>query len=402
MDVEKTRLVELTTGIVAMLCAGAIYTWSVFGPTLQAEFGWNASQTSLVFTFTIFFLNVGGFLAGQLAGRLDRRTIMTVGAMLLLVGISGSSFTSSHLSLVVSFGLITGLGCGLMSNTLLSTVSQWYPDRGGFCSGALLLGFGTGGMVFGTLVGSLLDSIGWRATFLAIGIPIAAVCALAAFLIRAPRKEEVELLPTAGRETSNAATISYRTSQMVRTPQFWMFSLRSVLMVAVGVAIVGNAAPLALEFGASEGLAVLLASVISLANGLGRIVFGAVFDRLGRHTTLMLDGVLYLLAIAVLWLAGSTHSVPIIVVAVLVLGFAYGGIPSCNAAFILATFGQEDYASNFGAFNISCMFSSPVSQLIGGSLAARLGSYLATFPVLVGTASAALLLATLLGHMTRE
>lgn len=103
MDVEKTRLVELTMGIVAMLCVGAIYTWSVFVPTLQAAFGWNASQTSLVFTFTIFFLNVGGFLAGQLAGRLDRRTIMTVGAMLLLVGISGSSFMSSHLSLVVSF-----------------------------------------------------------------------------------------------------------------------------------------------------------------------------------------------------------------------------------------------------------------------------------------------------------
>lgn len=401
MDANKKRTTQLAMGIVAMLCAGAIYAWSVFVPTLQDAFGWDASQTSLVFTFTILFLNVGGFLAGQLVGRLGRRTIMVAGATLLLVGIAGSSFTSSHLSLVLTFGLITGLGCGFMYNTLLSTVSQWYPDKGGFCSGALLLGFGMGGMVFGTLVGSLLSSIGWSATFLAIGVPIAAVCGLAAFLVRAPHEDELAQLPHAEGGVSGEEAVSYRTSQMIRTPQFWMFALRAILMVATGVAIVGNATPLALEFGASAGLAVLLASAISLANGLGRIVFGAIFDRIGRHATLVLDGAVFLGAIVLLWLAGLTHSVSIMAATFLVLGLAYGGIASCNAAFILGTFGQDDYASNFGAFNIATMLSSPVSQVIGGSLAARLGSYLATFPVLVGTAAIALVLAVLLARMAR-
>lgn len=195
MNVLARRTVQLIVGTMVMLCTGTIYAWSVFVPALQEAFGWNASQTSLVFTFTILFLNIGSFLGGNLVRRLGVRTVIAAGALMLLAGIAGSSFTSSHAFLVVTFGILTGTGCGFVYNMLLSTVAKWFPDKSGFCTGALLLGFGMGGMVFGTLVGQLVTTLGWSATFLAIGIPIAAISMLAAFVIRAPREDEMAQLP---------------------------------------------------------------------------------------------------------------------------------------------------------------------------------------------------------------
>lgn len=379
-----------------MLCTGAIYAWSVFVPALQAAFGWNASETSLVFTFTILFLYVGSFLGGNLVRRLGVRTIIAAGAVMLLAGFVGSSLTASHVHLVVTFGVLTGVGCGFVYNMLLSTVATWFPDRRGFCSGALLLGFGMGGMVFGTLVGQLVDALGWSAAFLAIGIPIAAISGLAALVIRYPHEDEAAQLPVAEDKGDIRETGSYTTVQMLRCSQFWIFVVRVLLMVAAGLAIVGNATPLATEVGASSGLAVLLASAISLANGLGRIIFGAIFDRMGIRFALVSDAVVFLGAIALLYRAGLTHSVPIMAASFMVLGLSYGGIASCNAAYILGTFGSDNYASNFGAFNLTNMFASPISQVIGGSMAVHLGSYTATFPTLIGVAGASLALSVLL------
>ena len=396
MNVLARRAVQLIVGTMVMLCTGAIYAWSVFVPALQEAFGWNASQTSLVFTFTILFLNIGSFLGGNLVRRLGVHTVIAVGAVLLLSGIAGSSFTTSQAYLVMTFGVLTGTGCGFVYNMLLSTVAKWFPDRSGFCSGALLLGFGMGGMVFGTLVGQLVSSLGWSATFLVIGIPIAAISGLAALVIRAPREEEETQLPAANGKGGVSEGVSFTTAQMLRSSQFWIFVARVLLMIAAGLAIVGNATPLATEVGAPSELAVLLASAISMTNGFGRIIFGVVSDRMGRRFTLAFDAAVFLGAIVLLYLAGLAHSVPIMAVSFLVLGLSYGGIASCNAAYILGTFGPANYASNFGAFNLANMFASPISQVIGGSMAVRLGSYTATFPILVGVTGTGLVLSLLL------
>lgn len=112
--------------------------------------------------------------------------------------------------------------------------------------------------------------------------------------------------------------------------------------------------------------------------------------------TLIFDAAVFLGAIVLLYLAGLTHSVPIMAASFMVLGLSYGGIASSNAAYILGTFGPANYGSNFGAFNLANMFASPISQVIGGSMAVRLGSYTATFPILVGVAGAGLALSLLL------
>lgn len=396
MDVLRRRAIQLVVGMAAMLCTGAVYAWSVFVPALQEAFGWDASQTSLVFTFTILFLYIGSFLGGNLVRRLGVRTVIATGAVMLLVGLVGSSLAASHAHLVVTFGVITGMGCGFVYNMALSTVAKWFPDKSGFCSGALLLGFGMGGMVFGTLVGQLVTALGWSATFVTIGIPIAATSGLAAFVIRYPHEDEVTRLPEPEVRGGVREGGSFTTAQMLRNSQFWIFVVRVLLMVAAGLAIVGNAAPLATEVGASSGLAVLLASAISLANGLGRIIFGAIFDRVGRRFALVSDAAVFLGAIALLYRAGLTHSVPIMAASFMVLGLSYGGIASCNAAYILGTFGSDSYASNFGTFNLTNMLASPISQVIGRSMAVYLGSYTATFPILVGVAGASLVLSMLL------
>ena len=72
--------------------------------------------------------------------------------------------------LYLSYGILAGLGIGVAYNVIISTVSAWFPDKKGLCSGALMMGFGASALVVGRLASALMAGPGWRTAYLAVGL----------------------------------------------------------------------------------------------------------------------------------------------------------------------------------------------------------------------------------------
>ena len=136
------RWFYLTIGILSMLFAGILYSWSILKAPLADAFGWNASQLTMNFTLTMCFFCLGGVGGGLLARRLGTRLTIALGGALACIGfvltarLDGSSLPMLYLS----YGVITATGIGFAYNVVLSTVQAWFPDKKGTCSGALLMG----------------------------------------------------------------------------------------------------------------------------------------------------------------------------------------------------------------------------------------------------------------------
>ena len=168
-----------------------------------------------------------------------------------------------------------------------------------------MMGFGASALVVGKLAAALIDGPGWRTAYLTVGIALAAVLAVTALVLRLPGTDvslpAVQKKSISGEEDFEQK--DFTTAEMLRRPSFWQALLGIICLAAVGNPVISFARDLALTVGAQAALATTLVGVLSMCNGLGRIVVGALFDRLGRKRTMLLANILTILAAGVTLIA---------------------------------------------------------------------------------------------------
>ena len=280
---KRIRWLYLAIGTAALLFAGIIYGWSVLKAPLAAEFGWTASALSLNFTFTMCFFCVGGIVGGVLSARLGFRLTCIISAILAGSGFAlSAAMGDSIIVLYISYGLMGGLGIGMAYNAVISTVSMWFPDKKGLCSGVLMMGFGASTLILGKLADSIISTpeMGWRTAFRIIGIALGIVILIAGTIIKRP--EQVGASKKAVPEDDGK---SYTAVKMLKSAAFRKAFILLVFLVAVGNTVISMAKDLAISVGIAATAATTLVGVLSVCNGLGRVITGAVFDKYGRRTT---------------------------------------------------------------------------------------------------------------------
>ena len=186
------RMRYLAAGVLSLLFLGLIYSWSNFSSAIGQEFGWDRESMRLVFTLSIITFCFGGFFGAKLNERLSFRTTLLVAAVLLAGGFAGTAAAVDAGGLpvlYVGYGVLCGAGCGIAYNTVIATVNAWFPDRVGFSSGALMMGFGIGGLVLGTAAAACIEVAGWRAVFVGLAVLIALVLVATTLVVR-PRPQD--------------------------------------------------------------------------------------------------------------------------------------------------------------------------------------------------------------------
>ena len=159
-------------------------------------------------------------------------------------------------------------------------------------------------------------------------------------------------------------------------------------MTAVGSAVISFARDLALSVGAQAGLATTLVGVLSVCNGLGRILTGVMFDACGRRLTMLAANILTIAAAGVTLISVLLGSLPLCIVGLCLSGFSYGTSPTMSSAFTSSFYGQKYFASNFSVTNCNLMGASAMATVCG-SLMASSGGYIAPFILLLCLAVAA-------------
>mgnify|MGYP001031830320 CR=1 FL=1 len=389
------RWFYLAMGVGALLFGGIIYAWSILKAPLTDEFGWAGSELTLNFTLTICFFCLGAFVGGMASKRLGVRLALILSGVISCTGfILASRLSGGNIvMLYISYGGLAGFGIGIAYTVIIATVSAWFPDKKGTCSGALLMGFGASALVVGNLASTLIEGPGWRMAYLAVGIALGVILVAAALLLRLP-PADVQLPvgeKKAVRGGENFEAKEYRTWEMVHRLSFWLAFFCIVCLSAVGNTVISFARDLSISVGAGGAFATNMVGVLSVCNGLGRIATGALFDRFGRKRTMLLANLLTITAAGITLLSVLTHSLPLCVAGLCATGFSYGTGPTITSAFTAAFYGTKYFPLNFSVMNFNLMGASMMAT-VASRLLESSGGYSTPFIFLIGLAALSLLL----------
>ncbi len=386
---KMNRWAYAVIGVVTLLFAGLIYAWSVMSKSIAASRpDWTATQVSLTFTIVMALFCTGGLIAGLLSKKINPKLYIIASGVFFAAGFFIASLTGDSPALLyIGFGVICGLGAGFAYNTVLSTMSQWFPDKQGLISGILLMGFGLSSFIIGKVYAAVTPSDGsdqWKMTFRILGIVVLVVM-LICFNFFVKPSEDYKVPGAAAKKVVKESALDIPPTQMVKKPTFWLYYIWAILLSAAGLVLVSQASGIATQVGpnVSDGNIATVVGLISILNGIGRVIFGAIYDKKGYRVAMVLDMIVMVIAGLVLILALSTGNFLFIILGFLIGGLAYGGVMPTNSAIISDFFGRTNYPVNYSLVNTNLIIASFAST-IAGKLYDSSQSYVAPIMMMIG------------------
>lgn len=388
MDGKNRRLQILLVGIAVMFVIGIIYAWSILKAPLQEEFQWSASELALNFTLMMCMFCIGGMISGASLSRIPVKIILVTAGIMAWVGFYNASKINENgiAALYLTYGILAGLGIGIGYNAVISVVNEWFTDKKGTSSGALMMSFGASALVFGNMADWLIRYIGWRSTYRVLGICCGLVLLLVAVVMKHPEsiKKTAELQPLEKAQNSkpDKREMNYTPGEMVKRPEFFRFFVFLILACAVGNSTISMARDVAAGVGASASLASILAGALSLCNGCGRIVSGMMFDRCGQKRTMLIDGIITIIAPVIMLIAVREKSVILCGIGLCVTGLSYSFQPPVTSSVVASFYGMKHFSINYSITNLMMIPASCVATLVG-VLYTKTDSFSVPFMVLI-------------------
>jgi OFA family oxalate/formate antiporter-like MFS transporter len=266
------------------LALGAVYGWSVFLNPLREQFAAGKPETNLTFTITLAVLGITAGFGGGLQRRIGPRATATIAGILYGSGLILSGFASNLIAVYLFYGVLGGVGLGLGYIVPLAVLIKWFPDKRGFITGLAVTGFGLGALVTSPLATELIKTYGVQSTLILLGATYLAIVVVAAqFLRPAPDNYAPPGWTPVAQDTLRSG-VELRLAEALRTPHWYLLWSMLALNVTAGAALISVAAPLAQELTRVDPtVSAIAVCVISLFNGLGRLIWGALSDGLGRR-----------------------------------------------------------------------------------------------------------------------
>jgi predicted MFS family arabinose efflux permease len=181
---------------VVLLCAAAVRaTPSILIVPLEREFGWSRALLSSAVSVNLVLYGLVGPFAAALMERFGIRRTVMASLALICAGVALTSQMRSSWQLVLTWGVLVGLGTGTTAMVLGATVvNRWFVARRGTMMGVLTASTATGQMLFLPFEAHVVEHHGWRAVTLIVAGVIALLLPLVALLVR-DRPADLGLLP---------------------------------------------------------------------------------------------------------------------------------------------------------------------------------------------------------------
>ena len=359
----------------ALMTVGAagMYVVPVVMTTVQAEFGVARADASLAYTLLMIGFGLGGMLMGRLADRFGVTVPLLIGAAGLGFGYIAASMSGSIWTFTLIHGLLIGLlGSSATFAPLLADTSLWFVKRRGIAVAVCASGNYIGGAIWPPIVQHFTETVGWRQTYLGLGIfTFVTMTGLALMMRRRP-------------PLAVAASVGGQASGMSSARPFGFTPSRAqILLCIAGVACcTAMAMPQVhivsyctdLGYGAARGAEML--SLMLACGVVSRLVSGVICDRIGGLRTLLLGSALQ--GIALVMFLPFDGLVSLYLIAAL-FGLFQGGIVPSYAIIVRDYFEPKEAGARVGTVIMATMLGMALGGWMSGKVFDLTGSYHAAF-----------------------
>jgi OFA family oxalate/formate antiporter-like MFS transporter len=393
----QNRWLVVLGAVLIQLCLGAIYAWSVFTPALS-DAGWSKMETQMVFALGLASFALVMVVAGRLMRRFGPRKLAMAGGITLGAGyaFTGLLGATDFWIVILGIGLIGGAGIGLGYVVPIAVGMRWFPDRKGMITGLAVAGFGFGAMAWVKMAGAwghLIERYGLAQVFIIYGLAFTVLILIGSIWMKMPPAGWQPAGHSASPESARAGgkgRENYSRAEMLRTPQFYLIFVIFAVSAGSGLMSIGlmKLYPMQALVGAgyspAEASAVAgtaMAVFFSLANGIGRIAWGTMSDRLGRRRSVF---VMAASQAAFLFLFTYAAGSPVLLyLGAALIGFNFGGNFALFPAITADTFGNDRVGENYPLVFLSYGAGGILFPILGG-LMGDMGNFPLAFSICAG------------------
>lgn len=392
---NSNRWFIASMGTLLQLVLGTVYAWSFFQKPIIKAYGWSNVQTMWIFSLAILFLGLAAAVGGMILPKYGPRKLASIGALLYSLGylISAYAMQTNSLTLFyIGFGVIGGIGLGLGYVIPVATTLKWFPDKKGFITGMVVMGFGLGALAMSKCIAPLLMSItdgNMVKVFFYIAIVLMAIAVPAGLSMKNP---PVGFLPKGYSPTiKSSATINQENNLTVKesliSTKFMGMWFIFFLNISAGIMFIGLQSPMIQDLirlqdahMTTEALAMAGASLIAISsvfNGIGRFLWGGMSDKIGRIQVFrwILSSQILVFILMVFtsnpWIFGL-----LVCYVLLCYGGGFGAMPS----YVLDVFHAKLMPIIYGVI----LTAWSMGGIVGPQLAAYIRDFYANSPEMIG------------------
>jgi len=355
------------------LWGGGYNTGPIFLAALLKAFNWSHARVGSIIGGLSLAVGISAPIAGWLLDRIEARWVMGSGAIIAVLGLLGASSSHTFGTLLASVILI-GIGLGAATWLAASLVIvNWFPGRRGMALGLVTFGMESGGMAMTLIVGSTIAAHGWRAGYFAVAVPVVLlVIPLLLFVVRTrPANTSSHSVAAQGEILPG-----YEVREALRTRAFWMLAIAEM---SFGLAAGGTFHHLVAFL---EGLhyslraATLVVSIVLGMAAVGKVVMGALGDRIGGKNALAIGFVMIAASVPILLNAAQPA---MLILWLIIVGIAGASPVALGPLLTVETLGLKRLGTLFGWLGFALTFGLFVGPQLVGWMTDVTGTYTAGY-----------------------
>lgn len=356
------------------LILGILYSWGVIKKALVEDWGWTNTEASLPYTVCVALLAFVTIFGGRLQDKYGPRIIALIGGLLFGAGLLLSAWAQSPVVMVVTFGMVSGIGMGFAYAAATPCAIKWFePRKKGLIAGIVVAGIGLSAIYIAPLTNYLLRTSGVQHTFLILGILALVSLMVFSLLLKNPPAGYV---PQAKKDRPAVAHgHDYSWQEMIKTRPFFLLWFTYLLSATAGLMLIGHIASIAWVQAGWQGGFVLVV-ILAIFNTSGRILGGFLSDIMGRTSALLL---VFIIQALNMFAFSMLTSIPLLIVGTAVAGLAYGALFSLFPATTADFFGIKNLGVNYGLIFTGWGIAGIVGPVLAGRVADLTGTYTASY-----------------------
>lgn len=379
MKVTNIAKRALVVAVLLNLCTGAQYCWSMLGSSMIAEYGWTATQASLPYSVLMIVAATWAVGAAKISEKSKPKYSTMLGGICMCAGLIISGFTRSPIVMLFSVGLLIGMSSTSVTAVTAPTAVKFWPNKyKGVISGIGTAGVALSSFYMSPIINALLKTVGLKMTFVVIGIAAGVLICGLSLLFPTPGPEQLSTGSEAGQEVDHSLYKNkYTGEQALKHYEFWVMFLCMGCAAMSGQMLTAHVAMISVAQANWQSGATLVMAV-AVGNTAGRLLLGAISDRLGVFTTWKL---LFAVAAVNMFLFAKYTTPTTMIIGTVILAACYGACVPLTWASITSVFGKKYMGTIYGYTNISFGIASFIGPMVAAAIFDATGVYNKAFLV---------------------